>query len=299
LKCPSLPNIGNFLKSSIEIFLYVIILIFISTGMSLTIYVPKGKSDSKAYYVFAGCINGGWPNTQVVHDYVKRPTPGMFWGFVGGNMDMVYKYMAEGDDWYFTDMPYFHRWSGFAEAVNPNKDFYWRMIRNRLHAGPIVDRPSDRFNKLGIDIKPWREGNDTILICPSSDTMTKFNNGINAHQWTLKAEKEIEQAGFKSRVRDKPRGGGTSGPDAALVSFAEDVKDVHAVYTTVSMAAVEAAILGVPVFCSNNNAAAPIASKDFANPIYPDREKWLYHLAYNQFTPDEIKDGLAYEILTH
>ncbi len=270
--------------------------------MSLTIYVPEHKEDSKCWFIFKGLVEGGWPETQVVHDYVRRNTPGMFWGFVGGNMRMIYNYIDAKDDWYFSDMPYFGRWSGFAEATNPNADFYWRVIKNRLHAGPVVERPSDRWNKLGIDVKPWRDKGtgDYILICPSSGPMTTFNNKMSEQQWTTQAIEDVEKAGFKAKLRKKPRGKGTSGPAAALVSFEDDVRDAYAVYTTVSMAAVESAILGVPVFCSVNNAAAPISNigLDFNNPVYPSRENWLYHLAYNQFTPAEIKSGLAYEVLS-
>jgi hypothetical protein len=36
---------------------------------------------------------------------------------------------------------------------------------------------------------------------------------------------------------------------------------------------------------------------DIEQPFYRDPEPWLYSLAYQQFTPEEIRNGHAIEIL--
>jgi len=33
------------------------------------------------------------------------------------------------------------------------------------------------------------------------------------------------------------------------------------------------------------------------DPVYPDRQGWLAHLAYNQYSFDEIQDGGAWKML--
>ena len=70
--------------------------------------------------------------------------------------------------------------------------------------------------------------------------------------------------------------------------------------TSVSMAAIEAAINGVPVFTNKFSPCAPIGLQELSKieePIRPPREEWAYSWAYAQFTPKEIESGLAYEIL--
>jgi hypothetical protein len=59
---------------------------------------------------------------------------------------------------------------------------------------------------------------------------------------------------------------------------------------------VEAVLAGVPVFTTNLSAAAPVGLTDLTQieqPIRPDREPWCHHLAYGQFTHEELRNGTA------
>jgi hypothetical protein len=54
------------------------------------------------------------------------------------------------------------------------------------------------------------------------------------------------------------------------------------------------------VFVAPSSAAAPIGRTDLAEieqPIYPDRAPWLAHLAYNQFSLEEMESGAAWRML--
>jgi len=70
-----------------------------------------------------------------------------------------------------------------------------------------------------------------------------------------------------------------------------------------SIAAVEALILGKPVFVMGPNAAEPLANTDLSkinNPSMPSVEsvrELCCNLAYAQFTPGEMVDGTAWSIL--
>ena len=80
-------------------------------------------------------------------------------------------------------------------------------------------------------------------------------------------------------------------------------RDVHCLVTYNSIAAVEALILGKPVFVMGPNAAEPMANTDLSkinNPMMPTPEKVIQlccNLAYGQFTPSEMVDGTAWRIL--
>ena len=119
--------------------------------------------------------------------------------------------------------------------------------------------------------------------------------------WTQNTVAELRKHTDRPiRVRHKPRRKGTSGPAAALISLKEDLENCHAMVTSVSMAAIEAVINGVPVFTNEHSPCAPVGLQDVSKiekPIRPSREEWAYSWAYAQFTPKEIESGLAYEIL--
>ena len=70
--------------------------------------------------------------------------------------------------------------------------------------------------------------------------------------------------------------------------------------------AVDAIIEGVPAFCSEHSAAAPVANKlsdlssTIENPTFwgdNSRLAWACSLAWGQFTVDEISSGLARRVL--
>ena len=81
-------------------------------------------------------------------------------------------------------------------------------------------------------------------------------------------------------------------------------RDVHAVVTFNSIAAVESLIHGKPVFAMGPNAAAPLANRDLSlieTPLVPTLDqvrKLMYCLSYHQFTVEEMQTGYAWAVLT-
>jgi hypothetical protein len=89
-------------------------------------------------------------------------------------------------------------------------------------------------------------------------------------------------------------------PGETALPLEEALQGAHALVTHSSNVAIEAACLGTPVFVDPASAAAPVGLTDLGqieSPVYPDREPWLSHLAYNQFTFEEIGDGRAWRML--
>jgi hypothetical protein len=84
------------------------------------------------------------------------------------------------------------------------------------------------------------------------------------------------------------------------VPLSEDLKNAWACVTSCSISAVEAIRLGVPVFCNEHSFSKEVGNlhlEDIEQPYYGDPEPWLYSLAYQQFTPEELSNGAAIEIL--
>lgn len=258
--------------------------------MKLNVYCPRNNPTSKAFLVF-NALKAGWKDgVEFIYNYRETDGPSIFWGFVGNNMQLVQRHMRLGHPWYFTDMSYLSRW----QRPNPTAKHYWRITEQGLHQTTVKDVPGDRWKEHNIELKEWNTKGDHILICPSSPTINRF---YNESKWTTDIVEQLKK--YTDRpiiIREKPR----PGNKWEQIPFYDQAKNAHAIVTTVSVAGIEAAINGVPVFCSQYSAALPISLTDISKietPIYPDREKWLHSLSYSQFTPQEIESGLAYDIL--
>ena len=223
-----------------------------------------------------------------------------FWGFIGDNQKQITQLTEQGKDWYFWDMPYWGRWNGLKEALNPTQDFYWRVSRNSVHYRKTVDYPGDRFARWNIKPHEYRTGTK-ILVCPSSETMTRYITGMSVDMWLTMIIGSLKKLTDRPvEVRHKPRNAKTSGPAAAIIPFADQAQDTHCVVTSISLCAMEAQLLGIPTICHPSSFAADISStklEDIETPFKTDISQWLYNLAYSQFTHAEIESGLAQEIL--
>ena len=82
--------------------------------------------------------------------------------------------------------------------------------------------------------------------------------------------------------------------------LAEDLKDAWVCVTSCSISAIESLCMGVPVICDDKSFAKEVGAQEFndiESPLFVGCEDWLYGLAYQQFTPEEIANGTAVEIL--
>ena len=263
----------------------------------LTIYAPFNNKNSKAYEVFDG-VQKSWPEQTKLLDNQTEIEPvanSMFWGFVGNNRAMVKKLEARKHNFWFTDTPYFGRFDN--NNLKPD-NHYWRICKNKIHASYIKMCKSDRFDKFGMKIKAPNFKGSYVLVCPSS---AGIHNYLDRPNWTKETVEQIKRYTDRPiKLRHKPRGRGTSGPSEAIVPLSEDLKDAWCVVTSCSIVAVEAQCMGIPVICDEKSFAKEVGGQELAdieNPFFVGCEDWLYSLAYQQFTPEEIENGKAVEIL--
>ena len=263
----------------------------------LTIYAPLNKANSKAWEVFNG-VKKSWPEQVVVNDNSIATEPlanSMFWGFVNNNLALVKKLEARKQQFWFTDTPYFGRFDNNNLKAN---NHYWRICKNKIHVPFIKDCKSDRFDKFGMKIKAPTLTGSHILVCPSS---VGIHNYLDRPNWTQETVEQIKRYTDRPiKVREKPRGRGTSGPSEAIVPLSEDLKDAWACVTSCSISAIEAVCMGKSVFCDEKSFATPVALTDLKQiekPTFRDPFDWLCSLAYQQFTPEEYDNGTAVKIL--
>ena len=263
----------------------------------LTIYAPFNNPKSKAWEVFDG-VAKSWPEQITKLDNAVETDPvsnSMYWGFVNNNMEMIKKLEVRNHKYWFTDTPYFGRFDN--NNLKPD-NHYWRICKNNIHVEYIKGCKSDRFEKFGLKIKAPDFKGKNILVCPSS---VSIHNYLDKPNWTQEITEQIKRYTDRPiKIREKPRGRGTSGPSEAKVPLSEDLKDAWCLVTSCSIAAVEAQCMGVPVFCDEKSFARDVGFHELAdieNPFFVGAEEWLYSLAYQQFTPAEFENGTAIEIL--
>jgi hypothetical protein len=199
------------------------------------------------------------------------------WGVLRDSDRILAQAKVQGLYFFYIDHAYFNRGHGRT----------YRITRNGYEAGAIRRCPGDRIAALNVDMRPWRTS-----VCPPTEF---FEQAHDCSGWLEKTLETLRRTTDRPIViRTKPQQG------EATVPLSRALETAHALVTHSSNVAIEAACLGTPVFVAPSSAAAPIGLTDLSSieaPIYPDRDEWLAHLAYSQFSIDEIADGTAWRLL--
>lgn len=206
----------------------------------------------------------------------------------------------DGRDFYYLDTGYF---GNEITKTNPNGWKIWhRIVKNDLQHNSIILRPGNRFQKFNKQFSPWKTSGKKILIAAPDEKPCKFY-GIDKDQWIQQTVDTIKQ--YTNRpieVRERAAKRIDRVVNDTLQTALD--RDVFALVTFNSVAAVESVFHGIPVFTlAPVNAASPVGLQDLSqieNPYYPTTEKlqeWAYHLSYGQFHTNELKTGRAMKIL--
>lgn len=246
----------------------------------ISCFLNRGGGGNPVVRAFAGAIGARLAYAED-EPPVLQHIP-VVWGVLRDSDRILAQAKAQSLYFFYIDHAYFDRGHGHS----------YRITRNGYEAGPIRRCPGDRVAELGMDTRPWRTGGKEIIVCPPTDY---FMEAHGCRDWlgsTLETLKGVTDRPII--VRQKPKDG------AAAVTLPKALETAHALVTHSSNVAIEAACLGTPVFVAPTSAAAPVGRTDLSQieePVYPDRDPWLAHLAYNQYSLDEIEDGRAWRML--
>ena len=148
-------------------------------------------------------------------------------------------------------------------------------------------------------VAPAKNGRKILIAAPDEKPCIFYD--IKLDDWlqtTVETIKQYTDRPIEIRQRDPNR------QIRVANSMESALTDVHALVTFNSIAATESVMAGVPAFVlAPCNAALPVSNTDLSkieSPWYPDRdflEMWLRHLAYCQFSNQELADGTALRIL--
>jgi len=185
---------------------------------------------------------------------------------------------------------------------NKKKKIIFRLsVDNFQNVNSIVDRPSDRWEQLNIDQHSFKQGSAIVIVPPDRKIVYALGLG-SEDQWvneTILKIKNFTDREIKIRNRPEPRAD-------RMVSntFKDFIKDdTFCVVGYSSNALVEAAMLDIPVISLGHSATKSLYTYQLEDiekikPAYQsDKQAWLNHLAYSQFTREELLSGLAWELI--
>jgi hypothetical protein len=196
-----------------------------------------------------------------------------------------------GRDFYYIDTGYFG---------NGKKKLYHRITRNDVqNVGPVISRPRDRLAATGWQPKKFTRGSKILLAPPSQKLLNLYD--INLDTWLESVQAEINA--YTDRevvVRRKQSRSVRVNTDTMEMALSDDI---HCLITFSSIAATEALLFGKPAITLGPNAAQSLCSRSVSAienlniPTLDEVEEWAAHLAYCQFTEQDMRDGTAWRIL--
>ena len=187
----------------------------------------------------------------------------------------------------------FYNEGEYANSVSNHN--HWHMVRNTLN----------------LELKPWRDYGDHILMCLQRD------NGWNAKgfdqiAWIEKTLKLIRSV-TDTNIKIRPHPGTVDKPWAALIgkhpnveivdstqhTLQQDVKGAKAAVFYNSSSSVLSVLEGVPTFVSEESAVTwDVSNQDIRqiqHPVTLDRTQWLHDLCQAHWTIDQSRNGEIYK----
>lgn len=260
------------------------------------IFLSKDGQDEYINMFAAGCNTA--PTSTSDFDYDASTDPIVMRGIL--KHKIMKKCWRDNRDFYYIDTGYF---GNAKSASNPNGWKYWhRVVKNNLQHGEIIPRPDDRFRQFNKKFEPWKKDGRAILVAAPDEKPCKFY-GITKDDWVNQTVETIKK--YTDRpviVRERaPKRIDRIATDTLQAALD---RDVFALVTYNSVAAIESIFHGIPAFTlAPCNAASPVALQDLSqieNPYYASHDElyaWGCHLAYGQFHVSELRNGTALQIL--
>ena len=218
------------------------------------------------------------------------------WGNLRGTESVIEQAKEENRSYYYFD----HAYVMNEQKHNINfhlKERVYRCTKNAQMINEIDTLSDDDYKRIEkykqhIEIEPWIKSGKYVLVLEPSDFAKKW---WNVENWTENIIKLLK-ANTKKEVRIRKKN--------SIVSFESEVKHAYCVVSLQSAAAIRATAWGIPGYCGDMSASAPVSNRldDISNGLskikYSDnREEWLNSILANQYTMTEIADGTCYNRL--
>lgn len=166
---------------------------------------------------------------------------------------------------------------------------YYRWHCNSFQMQAVNNVPDNRWEVLRQPLTPWVKNGKHIVVALPTETYSRFHNIVGWTDKTLRALARMTSRQIVVRDKESKR------------TLQDDLDGAYCLVAHGSNAAVEAAIMGCPVFVDPCSAAALVGLTDLTKietPVYPSRERWAHSLAYSQFNENELVNGTLWRLLS-
>ena len=174
--------------------------------------------------------------------------------------------------------------------------------------------PNTRWDKLKVELKPWRTEGDHILVLGQNLKGVGTTNMRKTHphpeHWFIEKVQELalltnrkivlrpHPLEKKRRYKDDKNGLGCA-EVSTNSKLSNDLKNCWCVFTGTSNAAVDAIVNGIPVICNDTlSVVYDVSSRRLSGNLeMPNRTQWACNLAYAQWSLLEMSLGLCWKHL--
>lgn len=228
-------------------------------------------------------LHAGWPNgTQIVEGPPPDDNePFIVWGQTWLAGEIIPAAHANGRPWWCIDNGYWNSARGTATG-------YYRLTYRSMT--PPVLAGIDDVMRRAPPKQIWRRtGHHVVLALPGESFGRAI--GLDMRKWSAEAPGRVSQRTNRP-IMIRPKG--------CPRRLADDLQNAWALVTHSSLSAIEAVVLGIPVFVEPTSAAAPVGNLDLTdmeNPRMPGRRRWLQSLACQHYTLSEMAHGTAWRFM--
>ena len=181
--------------------------------------------------------------------------------------------------------------NGYLGVDDQGRQLYALARRHHAGAGSWFVGAADRWAALGIEVEPWRQDGDHVLVLEQRGIGPP--DVVAPRGWADGVAKRL-QAGARRPVRIRRHPAGQTQPATTL---GDDLAGAWAVVVWASGAGLKAIVAGVPAFYEMpfwiGAGAARFGVKEIERPFAHDgrRLMMLHRLAWAQWTVHEIENG--------
>lgn len=227
------------------------------------------------------------------------------------NLAMFKSYRERGINVAYFDKGYIRRLN--EETIKGGEWLeYWRVSVNAHQPVSFVEkakRSIERSQYAGMNLMPWRERGDAILVDGSSAKHYAFHDLGNPTDVAKKIIKDLRGKTKRPIIyRPKPSWHGAVPIEGTEYSNGKDYRlafaRAHVLVTYGSNLCYDAALAGVPSIVLGEGIARPISSTSLDEVENPrlasldERKQWMSNVAWCQFKLEEFESGLAWETIT-
>lgn len=190
----------------------------------------------------------------------------------------------------------------------------WRLMVNGKNCLLSTGNNQQRFNWMGIQLRPWHNDGKHILIACQRPESQQWQGRPDINTWLEHTVAKIKQHSDRPiKIRPHPRYRSIRLPHGCELStpisisgtydefdFVKDCYNAWCVVNVNSNPGVEAVLAGIPVFVDSSSMAAPVGNLDLdsiENPATPCRQQWAWDLAHTEWTVEEIRQGVPLSMI--